>query len=446
MAVKGLKEETAKKWISENNRSWLEYDLTPDASRLVERLRCRVCSDERVRALRNYSNSFVEGITGSGMKKDNVKKHSRTEMHVKAIALSRGVKRTLSEIYSSTPLGKAFKKSNSDEESRVSKLIEISYMVAKEELPFSKFPSVCKTEKRHKVPLGTKYINEEKCSEFTTSIGQAFEDELVQELNQSPYITILTDGSTDASVRQSLKQTIIDAFQELGVKNMQNKLVGLCCDGASVNMGRNRGLAALLRQDSPWSQEASRTLAEVLGRLLGSKTYRMGSSRDWCYWTLLWPKNKESLTEFGKEELLQVKTHFDGLFQLHSVRTDALESEFTEMKLFWYSNLSHLSRADFWSAGYSILKTQYPNLLHVFIVLKLLPVSNAKVERAFSFMRRVKSDWRNSLSESTLNHLLRIDIDGPDFDDFDPSASVNMFFSDKVTRSGPAGVAGPSTS
>lgn len=162
----------------------------------------------------------------------------------------------------------------------------------------------------------------------------------------------------------------------------------------------------------------------------------------------LWPKNKESLTEFGKEELLQVKTHFDGLFQLHSVRPDALESEFTEMKLFWYSNLSHLSRADFWSAGYSILKTQYPNLLHVFIVLKLLPVSNAKVERAFSFMRRVKSDWRNSLSESTLNHLLRIDIDGPDFDDFDPSASVNMFFSDKVRRSGPAGVAGaagPST-
>lgn len=708
MSGKGLKEETVKKWILENNWTWLEYDLTPVSEpdpntasiserrlgsatcHTIVRLRCKVCLDEqaRVRALRNFSESFIKGVTGSALKKDNVKKHSQTEMHIKAIGLSRGQKRTLSDIYSSTPLGRAFKKSNSDEESRVSKLVEITYMLAKEEIPFSKFPSYCKMEKRHGVALGTMYITEPKCSEFTSCIGQAFENELVTALTKSPYFSILTDGSTDASVTekeliyilyltetgeaacrffklsdvhdataQGLRQTILDSYEEImgegeGQNEFQKKLIGLCCDGASVNMGKNRGLATLLKADSPWlvtmhcmnhrlelalkdafsqsyveeiiniltgiyfTYEKSpkrlrdlKTLAEILGesfvkpvRACGTrwaqhkiracdallKSYSVivshlenlvsesntidtakfrgylkkmkscnfvlnllyfrellepvtrlscnlqgdvcdllfaksgmeallvtlddftkagaaGVSKETEFSKFLneaessfqtdpnsvcfkgvplsnvevglrtieekvkeyaeslkqciqhrfhdlqtndifkglklldpstWPKDREALIEFGKEELSLVQSHFHALFKLHNVKTEAFESEFTEMKLFWLSNLSHLHRADFWSAVYDIMRTQYPNLLHVYIILKLLPVSNAKVERAFSFMRRVKTDWRNGLSENTLNHLLRIDIDGPDIDDFDPSAAVHIFYSDKVRRSG----------
>ena len=44
-------------------------------------------------------------------------------------------------------------------------------------------------------------------------------------------------------------------------------------------------------------------------------------------------------------------------------------------------------------------------------------------------MRRVKNDWRSSLGESTLDHLMRISIDGPPLEHFDPQPSVKRFFS-----------------
>ncbi|KAG1669217.1 Branched-chain-amino-acid aminotransferase, mitochondrial [Nymphon striatum] len=42
-------------------------------------------------------------------------------------------------------------------------------------------------------------------------------------------------------------------------------------------------------------------------------------------------------------------------------------------------------------------------------------------------MKIIKSDWRSSLTPKTLDSLMRIVIDGPDIDTFDPSRSVKLF-------------------
>ena len=49
--------------------------------------------------------------------------------------------------YAATTLGKAFFKLNQQERERVKKLIEIAFVVAKEELPFTKFVSIAQLEK-----------------------------------------------------------------------------------------------------------------------------------------------------------------------------------------------------------------------------------------------------------------------------------------------------------
>ena len=59
----------------------------------------------------------------------------------------------------------------------------------------------------------------------------------------------------------------------------------------------------------------------------------------------------------------------------------------------------------------------------------VFPVSNAIVKRGFSARRRIKSDWRSSLSEDTLDHLMRISVDGPPLAQFDPTLAVQRFFS-----------------
>ena len=61
------------------------------------------------------------------------------------------------------------------------------------------------------------------------------------------------------------------------------------------------------------------------------------------------------------------------------------------------------SRRDTWTLVLLLIK-----------LLFLLPVSNAKVERLFSLMNRIKTDFRSSLSQKTLKNLVLICMEGLD--------------------------------
>ena len=61
-----------------------------------------------------------------------------------------------------------------------------------------------------------------------------------------------------------------------------------------------------------------------------------------------------------------------------------------------------------------------------------LPLSNAKVEKFFSLMNRVKTDCRTSLGEPWLNSLLRICTEGPDHENFNAATSMKIWSEDVV--------------
>lgn len=42
------------------------------------------------------------------------------------------------------------------------------------------------------------------------------------------------------------------SFSDLGIQNWHCKLVAMLSDGASVNLGQKKGVAALLKSKSPW--------------------------------------------------------------------------------------------------------------------------------------------------------------------------------------------------
>ena len=118
---------------------------------------------------------------------------------------------------------------------------------------------------------------------MTTFIAEVFEQELEEALNKSPYLSILVDvlinviaseqkiiyilcltetGETSCKFLQisdvpnatadGLCQNVIEVFLEMCVEDLHSKLVGICCDDASVDLGRHCGLAALFRADSHW--------------------------------------------------------------------------------------------------------------------------------------------------------------------------------------------------
>ena len=80
-----------------------------------------------------------------------------------------------------------------EERDRVKKLVDISYMMAKEEIPFSKFASIARLEIRHKVALGQTYLTVLKCKELMEMIGTAMETDFLDLLKKARYISVLSD-------------------------------------------------------------------------------------------------------------------------------------------------------------------------------------------------------------------------------------------------------------
>ena len=168
------------------------------------------------------------------------------------------------------------------ERQRVAKLTEIAYMMVKETIAFKKFPEIVNMEKRHGVDLGNTYHNKTFCAEISSIIGQTLENELINFLQEANFFSILTDGSTDSGVQEKelvfvifiskdgdmqtrflklksvadgsaegLKKLIVGIFENMGI-DYKKKLIGVGADGANVNLGKKKGLVALIKQDIPW--------------------------------------------------------------------------------------------------------------------------------------------------------------------------------------------------
>ena len=64
----------------------------------------------------------------------------------------------------------------------------------------------------------------------------------------------------------------------------------------------------------------------------------------------------------------------------------------------------------------------------------IVPFTNAKVERLFSRMNRVKTDIRNRLSHQRLDVCLRVGEEGPNITGFDPDPVIDKRFTVKTRR------------
>ena len=61
---------------------------------------------------------------------------------------------------------------------------------------------------------------------------------------------------------------------------------------------------------------------------------------------------------------------------------------------------------------------EFGNILQLFDIVLVLPLSTARVERGFSTTKWIKRDWRSKLSTITLSQLMDISIQGPDIHEY----------------------------
>ena len=77
---------------------------------------------------------------------------------------------------------------------------------------------------------------------------------------------------------------------------------------------------------------------------------------------------------------------------------------------------------------------KWPNVLLLCKLLFSLPFTNSKVERAFSIMKIIKTDRRNSLNTSTLDDLMEINVEGPTPENFNAERAVSLWWEDCTRR------------
>ena len=145
--------------------------------------------------------------------------------------------------------------------------------------------------------------------------------------------------------------------------------------------------------------------------------------------TQLWPMDKDDLIYYGNELVRKAASHYmeHGLLDGHNV--DAIVSEWNELKNFVADNLIKLKPPEIWVKIHKFYQDKFQLIETLINILRVYPFSNAAVERCFSCMNKVKTDWRAHLGEETLDTLVRVKKMGPIILDFDPTSCVDIFFS-----------------
>ena len=286
---RSVQTRTVEKWKLENDRqlntsTWLCYEMADRDH--VASLSCSVCVQfkEKLQSMRNYSPAFIEG--SKNLRVSSFKDHAASDMHARAMLL---LKRShSSDIREYAPIAKSLHSMDSSSEQRMKRKFDIAYVIAKQNMAYSKMQPICELEERHGVDLGQGYKNNQACSTFIEYIALERRKILAAALSHAKFFSIQADGTTDSgnteeelflavyldynasdkrvhvrnpffTVRrvenadaQGLLQCLEQATVHVGVgMQWKKKLVGFGCDGANVNIA-NRGLKGYLHATAPW--------------------------------------------------------------------------------------------------------------------------------------------------------------------------------------------------
>ena len=107
---------------------------------------------------------------------------------------------------------------------------------------------------------------------------------------------------------------------------------------------------------------------------------------------------------------------------------------------FWKLSHSYDYQSEIFRLSWNLKTYMYKSrseswkVLHVFEILLITTFTNTKVERMFSRIARIKTDWRNCLGRDRLDSLLRIFEESQSLGKFDPTPAIERWFNDKVLR------------
>ena len=296
---------TFDKWQQEYERehqtlSWLRCNLERD-KRHVASLHCAVCKkyEDSLLSLKSFSRAWISGTTNQ--KVSNVIDHATSEVHHVAMTRTRAdtAKASGGSAALSSTIGRCLSTLDSDTRARMERKFDVCFVMAKQSIPFAKYPALLELEQRHEVDTGHAYNTADSARLFTGFIAKSQRQGFLNSLSSEDFFSLLMDGSTDAGNLEDelvvllhchlddntqemttctrflslhnpqkadasgLIGCISEAMNLLGVEDVLDKdsvlgvstkpvLVGIGTDGATVNIGAHNGMRGQMQRALPW--------------------------------------------------------------------------------------------------------------------------------------------------------------------------------------------------
>ena len=158
--------ETFKKWQRSYEReyaslSWLHCDPDNEDKSLVSLLWCALCRkyQAKIAGHKNFSQSWIDGSCNH--KTSNITDHAKSEQHKSAMKLFHmdEAKSRKEPVIAYSLIARSMLSMDPTTRERVRKKFDISLVLAKEHIPFVKYPVIHELEEHHGLDLGTTYRN-----------------------------------------------------------------------------------------------------------------------------------------------------------------------------------------------------------------------------------------------------------------------------------------------
>ena len=135
----------------------------------------------------------------------------------------------------------------------------------------------------------------------------------------------------------------------------------------------------------------------------------------------------------------EISSHFQQLLSKNNCEVDNIMPEWITLKthmLPLVKNNKCVKYLDIWSKVFTskTIKEECKNFLHISEIMLIVRFTNAKVNRIFSKMNRVKTDSQSRLLRAKLDVFLRVSKKGPSIDSFNADPVIDLWFNDRVRR------------
>ena len=143
-----------------------------------------------------------------------------------------------------------------------------------------------------------------------------------------------------------------------------------------------------------------------------------------------WPNDADILFTYGESCIDEIVEALEPLLISNQCNVKNIPNQWSSLKQRVIefekgcaTKLNHLDVLQKLLVNKSV-KSQCSGILHVIELLLITTVTDAKLERMFSRMNRVKTDFRNRLSRERLEICLRINKEGCDITDYNPDNAI----------------------